>query len=58
MASVFALMVVMGIVRSIIIIAGGDDCRELRLACLHKDELGEQGQGNCQRYREICQSRY
>ena len=21
---------------------GGDDCRELRLACLHKDELGEQ----------------
>ena len=37
---------------------GGDDCRELRLACLHKDELGEQGQGNCQRYRENCQNRY
>jgi hypothetical protein len=25
----------------------GADCRELRQACLHKEELGEQGQGNC-----------
>ena len=30
------------------------DCRELRAACLHKDELGEQGQGNCERYRRMC----
>jgi hypothetical protein len=30
------------------------DCKELRRACLHKDELGEQGEGNCQRYRETC----
>ncbi len=30
------------------------DCEELRRACLHKDELGEQGEGNCQRYRETC----
>jgi hypothetical protein len=30
------------------------DCRELRAACLHKDELGEQGQGNCERYRRIA----
>ena len=34
------------------------ECRELRLACLHKEELGEQGQGNCRRYREVCQGRY
>jgi hypothetical protein len=32
----------------------GGQCRELRLACLHKEELGEQGQGNCERYRSIC----
>jgi hypothetical protein len=30
------------------------DCRELRKACLYKEELGEQGQGNCQRYRRLC----
>ncbi|MFE1602055.1 hypothetical protein [Methylobacterium sp. ID0610] len=29
-------------------------CRELRQACLHKDELGEQGAGNCRRYRRMC----
>jgi hypothetical protein len=26
----------------------------LRQACLHKEELGEQGMGNCRRYRELC----
>jgi hypothetical protein len=26
----------------------------LRAACLRKDELGEQGQGNCRLYRERC----
>jgi hypothetical protein len=26
----------------------------LRLACLHKEELGEQGRGNCERYRSMC----
>jgi hypothetical protein len=30
------------------------DCEELRAACLHKEELGEEGQGNCQRYRAVC----
>jgi hypothetical protein len=30
------------------------ECEELRSACLHKDELGEQGEGNCRRYRETC----
>ena len=30
------------------------DCRSLREACMRKDELGEQGQGNCRRYREVC----
>jgi hypothetical protein len=34
------------------------ECRELRQACLHKEELGEQGMGNCRRYREVCQGRY
>jgi hypothetical protein len=39
---------------------GGDreglrgDCEELRRACLHKDELGEEGEDNCLRYRETC----
>jgi hypothetical protein len=30
------------------------DCEELRSACLHKEELGEEGEGNCRRYRENC----
>jgi hypothetical protein len=30
------------------------DCHSLREACLHKRELGEQGEGNCARYRELC----
>lgn len=33
----------------------GGQCRELRAACMHKEELGEEGQGNCRRYRESCQ---
>ena len=32
----------------------GENCRELRRACLNKEELGEVGRGNCQRYREMC----
>lgn len=32
----------------------GVDCRELRRACLYKEELGEVGRGNCARYREMC----
>jgi hypothetical protein len=32
----------------------GPDCRELRRACLNKEELGEVGRGNCQRYRAMC----
>jgi hypothetical protein len=32
----------------------GRDCEKLRWACLHKDELGEEGEGNCRRYRETC----
>ena len=35
--------------------ASGSECRELRQACLHREELGEQGRGNCQRYRRLCQ---
>jgi hypothetical protein len=30
------------------------ECRELRQACLHREELGEEGMGNCRRYRELC----
>ena len=33
----------------------GRDCEELRRACLHKEELGEEGEGNCRRYRETCE---
>jgi hypothetical protein len=33
---------------------GGGDCEELRKACLHKEELGEKGEGNCAQYRERC----
>jgi hypothetical protein len=33
---------------------GGGRCRELHQACLHKNELGEQGMGNCERYRAMC----
>lgn len=29
-------------------------CRELRQACLYKDQLGERGRGNCREYRETC----
>ena len=36
-------------------IASAQSCRELRLACEMKDQLGERGQGNCRRYREACQ---
>ena len=30
------------------------DCRGLRWACEHKGELGLQGAGTCERYREQC----
>jgi hypothetical protein len=29
-------------------------CMELRRACLHKEVLGEEGEGNCRRNRETC----
>jgi hypothetical protein len=32
----------------------GGRCWELRQACLHKEELGEAGMGNCRTYREFC----
>jgi hypothetical protein len=32
----------------------GPDCRELRRACLYKEDLGEVGRGNCRRYRALC----
>ena len=34
---------------------GGGQCEELRLACENKDRLGEQGEGNCRRYRQTCE---
>jgi hypothetical protein len=33
---------------------GGGRCEQLRRACEYKDQLGEQGQGNCRTYRETC----
>ncbi|ACB97370.1 conserved hypothetical protein (plasmid) [Beijerinckia indica subsp. indica ATCC 9039] len=32
------------------------NCGELRRACLYKEELGEEGRGNCERYRHFCRS--
>jgi hypothetical protein len=29
-------------------------CSASRAACTHKEGLGEQGMGNCRRYRELC----
>jgi hypothetical protein len=29
-------------------------CRELRDACENRDRYGEEGQGNCRRYRRNC----
>jgi hypothetical protein len=29
-------------------------CEELRLACEHKDQLGEKGAGDCRTYRQAC----
>ncbi|PZR82825.1 MAG: hypothetical protein DLM68_15455 [Hyphomicrobiales bacterium] len=37
--------------------AASGRCEELRRACEHKEQLGEQGEGNCRRYRETCQQR-
>jgi hypothetical protein len=34
--------------------ASRGECEELRRACLHNEELGEEGQGNCRIYRETC----
>jgi hypothetical protein len=33
----------------------GGQCEELRIACEYKMERGEEGQGNCRRYRRFCQ---
>jgi hypothetical protein len=29
-------------------------CRQLRYGCAYKHRLGEEGEGNCRRYREQC----
>jgi hypothetical protein len=33
---------------------GRGECEQLRRACENKDALGEQGEGNCRRYRLRC----
>ena len=30
-------------------------CRKLRRDCMFKDERGERGEGNCRRYRSVCE---
>ena len=30
-------------------------CRRLRRQCINKDERGERGEGNCRRYRNVCE---
>jgi hypothetical protein len=32
----------------------GGQCEQLRRACEYKDVRGEQGEGNCRRYRQTC----
>ncbi len=32
----------------------GGYCDRLRRACIHKEERGEVGEGNCRRYRNEC----
>src|SRR3954468_5479156 len=34
---------------------GGGQCEELRPPSGNKNRTGEQGEGNCRRYRETCQ---
>lgn len=34
---------------------GGGECRRLLWRCEHKEALGEEGMGNCQRYRHECE---
>src|SRR4051812_20477385 len=31
----------------------GPDCGALRRACVYKEERGEEGEGNCRRYRRL-----
>ena len=33
---------------------GRGECEQLRRACENKEALGEQGKGNCRRYRLRC----
>jgi hypothetical protein len=33
---------------------GRGECEQLRRACENKEALGEQGEGNCRRYRLRC----
>ena len=35
----------------------GGYCERLRRACIHKEERGEVGEGNCRRYRQECGGR-
>ena len=35
----------------------GNYCERLRRACVYKEERGEVGEGNCQRYRRECSGR-
>jgi hypothetical protein len=37
--------------------SGSSYCDQLRRGCLYKHELGEQGAGNCSRYRAECGGR-
>jgi hypothetical protein len=34
--------------------ASDSRCGELRRACMRRGELGEEGGGNCRRYRDMC----
>jgi hypothetical protein len=37
--------------------ARSEFCQQLRFKCEHRYELGEEGHGNCRRFKEICVER-
>lgn len=51
----FSIAVILALLWAGPAFAQGPNCEELRRACENKEQLGEQGAGNCRRYREACE---
>jgi hypothetical protein len=54
MKSLYAAALLCGLLGSSVAIAQ-DQCAELKQACAMKRQLGEQGEGNCKKYRACRQ---